>query len=506
MLGSRRPRGDDTLYARAIPEKVELTETYSVDQEISLNPAIQQVGDGTGRVEITMPYDGRKYFTREAVADVERVLGSRGVGDRRATIGHLLLADHTTTTGLRGVMRPHNQAGLIPLTVPAATHDGTLDLTGDRQTCVIGYDYQPESPPIYPVDVTVYLDDLDSLTGAFDTMQTLVTRGRDNPSWVIEKLRQTTSFSSELLLRLVVQISVPVKADYPSFTPVVKTMSVEWPTLTSLRSTKLYVENLRSQGDGKPIREETVRYNPVKRRLEWRAVPVRELGPGVAKGEAGTRIFASAVALLTIGHPGELFKEDMLEVNAQVEIPGYLMSGIEARLFDATGRAQAKQPKLTTKLNIRTTVYPADIFAGRAFSPYQQFVFDDIIPDEMRVTDIIRVLSNAGFGVEESRPQSQPDPLAPTWLLMAQRSQGPDNLDLLIAVEGRRTVLDREQIMADNNVKIIGSKESGHLKVSVLGTLPRDHKELTREMNALQQALRDLFGYKQTTTQRWDNA
>jgi hypothetical protein len=81
----------------------------------------------------------------------------------------------------------------------------------------------------------------------------------------------------------------------------------------------------------------------------------------------------------------------------------------------------------------------------------------------------------------------------------ARRSQGPEDLDLLVAVEGKRSVMDREQIMAGSMVKISGNKESGQLKISVLGMLPRDHRELTREMNAFQQALRDRFRFQQTS-------
>lgn len=497
MLVPLRARADDTLYARAVPQKVELTETYFVEQEISRNPAIEQAGDGTGRIEISVPYDGREYFTRQAVDDVERVLGPRadGGGERRATIGHLLLADHTKTTGLRGVMRPHNQAGVIALTVPVATHDGYLGLTDDRRACVVTYDYQPDDPPIYPVDLSVNLDDLDSLNSGFETVQTLVTRGRENPSLVIEKLRQEASFSSELLLTIVVKTSIPVKEDHPKLQPVVKDMSIEWPTLTSLRSTKLYVENLGARA-GQRFREAAVRYNPVQGRLEWKDVPMSEPSAGRSAGDTGTRMFQSAVVLLKIGHPGELFKEDRLEMNVRVEIPQYLLSGLEARMFDATGREGTRQPKLTTNLNLRTLVYPADIFAGRAFTPYQQFVFDDIIPDEMLVTDIINLLRNSKFEVGELQPQSRRDRLAPTWLLLAQRSQGPDNLMLLVAVEGKRTVMDREQMVGERT-KIKEGAESGQLKVSLLGTLSRDHKELTREMNALQQGLRERFRFQQ---------
>jgi hypothetical protein len=231
---------------------------------------------------------------------------------------------------------------------------------------------------------------------------------------------------------------------------------------------------------------------------------MRELVEGGPGKDAGTRIYQSAVCWLKIGHPGELFEQDRLEVNAQVKVPNYLLSGLEARLYDATGQVQPRQPQLATKLNIRTSVYPADIFAGRAFSPYQQFVFDDIIPDEMRITDVVNVLRNSRFTVEEPRAQTPQDPLAPTWLVLAHRSQGPDNLDLLVAVEGIRTTLDREQIMAAS-VKLRGSTQSGQIKVSVLGTLPRDHRELTREINAFQQKLRDRFRFHQLSRKLADH-
>jgi hypothetical protein len=119
----------------------------------------------------------------------------------------------------------------------------------------------------------------------------------------------------------------------------------------------------------------------------------------------------------------------------------------------------------------------------------------------MRITDIVTVLRNSRFEVNEpwSGPENESGTQTPKWLLTARRSQGPDDLDLLVAVEGKRHVMDREQIMAESMVKISGNKESGQLKISVLGMLPRDHKELTREMNALQQALRDRFRFQQTS-------
>lgn len=511
LLGQK----DDTVYARAVPQRAELTETYRVKQEVSRNRSVEQDGDGAGRISIRVPYDGHAYFTRQAVSDVEKALRSSAGPDQRATIGHLLLADLRNASGLPAAVHRHNSAGVIPLTVPVATAGG-VDLTGDRQTCVIGYDYQPQNPSNYPVQFTVNVHDLDSLADELDAVaaaaddldleevrkravEQLKQQWRDHPQRITDSFRRKVGFSNELLLTFALTISVPVEPGYPALHPKVTKMSIEWPTLTSLRSTRLFIEDLKSPATD-DFSPKAVRYNPVpvKGRLEWDNVPVRFLKPEGSGYDASTRMFQSALAVLKVGHPGDLFSDDVLEVNAEIKIPDYLMSGLQARLYDATGHPHALQPKLSTTLHIRATVYLGDIFAGRAFSPYQQFIFDDIIPDEIRITDICTVLRHSGFTVEEPLPRRQQNEATPSWLILARRSQGPDDLELRILVEGTRTLLDREQLMG-TDVRISGSKESGRLKISALGTLHRDHQELARVMNVLQHELRDRFRFHQTS-------
>ncbi|GAB2613339.1 hypothetical protein Aab01nite_69450 [Paractinoplanes abujensis] len=502
ILKARRPRGDSTLYARATPSKVQLTETYTVEQDISKSKSLRQAGDGTGRIEITVPYDGREHFSRQAVADVQHVLGPQPAtaGDQRATIGHLLISEHTRTSGLLPSMRSHGTTGAVPLTVPVSTADGTLELTGDRRACRITYDYQLANPALYPIELDVELDDPDSMSDAFGTVLDSVIQAREEPSKIIERLRQQASFDSELLLRITVRITLPIKyTTGPK--PVVRHMSLAWPALTSVRSTELYMSK-PGQNAGQPsITQVPVRYNPAKGRLEWQDVRVPEVARTGEQSRGTLRSVHEVLVLLKIGHPAELFQQPELRVEAEVEIPHYLLSGLDVRVFDATGR-QARRPEAATKLNVHATIYPDDVFATRQFSPYQQFVFDDVIPEEQRITDILTVLSNAGFKAVKVQPpgsEPSPDSPAPSWLLMATRRHGPDELYLLVAVEGRRTRLAREQILTDSRVKIRGDKESGQLKISVLGTLPVNHQELTREMNALQLTLRERFRFQQTS-------
>ena len=226
-------------------------------------------------------------------------------------------------------------------------------------------------------------------------------------------LRQNSGFTGGLELNMSVQLDIPVKPRGADLSPVIKLMSVEWPAITSLSSTTLVLTEAVS-ADGNGDVPHSVRYNPVLRRLEWEDVPMaveKEDKAGSdedddADDSARVKLFKSVDMRLRIAHPGELFgasssiQDQTLKLHAEVEIPDYLLSGLEARLFDATGNWQRRtrpdargglarpkerypwEPKLTTRVCIDTEYRMDDMFAKRTFKPYQQFVFDDVIPED----------------------------------------------------------------------------------------------------------------------------
>lgn len=508
-LRARQGRGDETLYARATPEKVEVTENYSVTQVISKNPQ-RAKGRPTGRIEITIPYDGSVYFTRQAAEDVERAISGDPDSTERAVVtGHLLLAEHDKAE-LPAEVRLRGEVGVIPIAVPVSPADvsGGM-LTDDRHACVITHDYEPQNPPIIPAGVEIALYDPDTALDLVSLIDDQVRKDKGYYAKVFRELRQKAAFQSELLMTMVVRLSLPASTVQRGgqYLPVVKRVSIAWPTITSLRTIELDI--LGVEDKEKPA----VRYNPVERQLEWGGVKMIPSVTSRDGGRARTDDYESRLMLLWIGHPGELYRAPNLKVRAEIEIPGYLISGLEPRLFGATGReqvwkpghptksiTQARQPitTRTTQVNIDGTLVLDDAFAKRKFMPYHHIVFDDIIPDDMRISDIRAVLRNLRFEIETEQVLDE-NPDAPQWFLSAARSQGPDRMELWISVEGTRQLLDREQIMGNTVVRISGKKTSGQIKLYVLGILPRDHQELTREMNALQQALRDRYRFHQTS-------
>jgi len=499
-IASRRGRSDGKVYARARPEKVKITEKYSVTQEISKSPT-RGLGPGSGRIEIAVPYDGGQYFTHQAADDVRWGLAGRSAsGPGTAVIGHLRLVDHAKTDLRRVIsqMRQYHNAGVVPLEVPLAVDAGSAGelAAADRKTYVIDYDYEPERPEVLPVELVADIRDTDSMN--MYLVKLLSSDGKMELAETIDSLRQKVSFRSELVMTVSARLAIPVKPG-PVPNPRVRLMSVEWPAITSLRTTELEIVDFTRSDEWTTV-DHPVRYNPVRRRLEWEDV---SMGEGeIPEGSPGMRVYETPMMQLRIGHPGELFTAEVLKMHAEVEIVGYLLSGLEARVFDATGNADRRpeMPKLISRVNVDTDFYVADIFAKRDFLPYQQFIFDDVIPNEMRITDINTVLRNAKFHVEhKEHPGNRANPNSPKWLLSAHRLQGPDKLELLIAVEGEKYMQDREQIMGNNRIKISGSKETGQMRLSVLGTLARDHFDLTREMNRLHEALRDRFRFHTTS-------
>src|SRR5438477_9630897 len=84
-----------------------------------------------GKIELTLPYDGERYFTRQAYADIIRLYNPTD-GDARALVGHLALTGYGQTN-LGGLLDLGETYGSIPITVPVPATSGQPDyLIADR--------------------------------------------------------------------------------------------------------------------------------------------------------------------------------------------------------------------------------------------------------------------------------------------------------------------------------------------------------------------------------------
>ena len=114
------------------------------------------------------------------------------------------------------------------------------------------------------------------------------------------------------------------------------------------------------------------------------------------------------------------------------------------------------------------------------------------------MTDIRAALEDRGFDVRYAWRGSSEAPndaqLAVTsWLLVAHRQHGPDDMLLWILVEGSTFMTERRTEIPGGEIEHLTDLPSGELRLFIRGTLARDSSELTRELNALQSRLREQF-------------
>src|SRR5215831_8482999 len=191
---SRRPRRPvsrgEPLYARAVLESAKIEERYFYEQEISRNPDSRISRPPKGKIELTLPYDGDRYFTRQAYADIIRLYNPND-GDARALVGYLALTGYRQTN-LGGLLDLGETYGSIPILVPVPATSGLPDyLIADRTSRVFSRDYEPSTDQIKVRPVTVEIDLLDPDSSEFSASE-----GRDG---MAEEIKHQVSFRPELL-------------------------------------------------------------------------------------------------------------------------------------------------------------------------------------------------------------------------------------------------------------------------------------------------------------------
>lgn len=460
----------DPIRARARLESAVIEERHYYRQEISLNPSLRPRRDPSGHVKLLLPFDGEKYFTRQAYRDAMRACDRGADRNAGAFVGFLALTSHEKTDLSNELGLEERHAWPIWVRLPPGPDEHQVDpLLTDRSACVVSCDYLPTQS--FPADVVIEIDDPDTSD---------IPPGPASATERVRIMRQI-DFKPGLSLSMTVQLNTPRKLTDGAAAKVTGVF-IGWPTRTSLRSLELHIA-------GQP---HSFRYNPERAGgggLEWRDVPMTA-EPPPAGGEI--RLFRSPPMILSIPRPGELYRQERLSGEVEVTIDR-LLSGTRGRLFDSTGK-QCPHPRLETETVVATefSVLLEDAFARRTQSPSQQMHFDEVIPDPMRLDDIMTALRTRGFKVVGPEPITAPPADSDGWWLRAQRPHGPDQLSMLLYVEGTRHRTRRER-QVPGGMKYDTSVDSGELRIYAYGGLPRESRSVIREMNELRRALHERF-------------
>lgn len=483
----RNPVGSGELIrARAQLERSSIKERYRYRQDISLNAAVDLMDEPAGRIKFVLPFDGEKYFTRQAYQDVVRTRGADA--DPFALVGFLALTGYERTDlDARSLW---DSPGSIPIRVrlpQAVSADEADPLLADTSVCVLSQRYQPRlrAEQLAPIHLDIALREP-------DTADFSIGLARAEPGVGRVRIMRHVEFEPGLSLRVRARLHVP-RSMADGAHAEVSQVFIGWPTHTSLSSLSLHVEG----------QAHTLRYNPEWRNpdipdeqkdsaerqkqcgLEWREITMK-LEPEPVGGDI--RTFCSPDMVLSIPKPGELYWQENLTGRVEVTIDR-LISGMDARLYDATGKRRRNTAlKMKSVVSSTFLLNLDDAFARRTLSPYQQLYFGEVIPSSMRIDNIITALRNRGFDASDLSLEPDPDNC---WIL-AQRLHGPNNLILMLYVEGHHYKALRQRHVP-GGLSYRTHVDSGDLRIYVYGSLARDSEPVVQEVNALRRALHERF-------------
>ena len=475
-------KSGEPIHVRARLESAKIKEQYYYHQQISLNPSIEERKDPEGKVKLVLPFDGEKYFTRQAYRDVERARRHGADRDSKAQVGFLAFTRYEGTD-LGRVLNLDENHGSFPIEVdlPDAPRPRKPDpLLADNSASIVSGVYRParRAAQITPVHLDIGIHDPD--TGGITEVPEIIPEGLD-----ISMMRQV-DFEPVLSLWIIVNLYLPNELVDGAHATVSKVF-IGWPTRTSLRSLRLNVNDEQHQ----------LRYNPERADggLEWRGVPMT----AQPKREGGDiRVLSSEPMILSIPTPGDLYRQDTLDGEVEVTV-NRLLSRTNARLFDSAGkRCRYPEPQLKSVISTTFSLTLDDAFSRRVCSPYQQMHFDEVVLNRARIDDIETALKNRGFtvrvlrkddhAVANSRRSGDPD----GWWLIAERVHGADRLRLLLYLAGKNYLTQRER-QVQGGMAYKTTIGSGEFQVYAYGFLPRESKAIVQEMNALRHSLRERF-------------
>jgi hypothetical protein len=472
-----------TIFARVQPSVIRLTEQYTYQADVSANPHTERHGTPTGLIEVIVPYDGQKYFSIQAVKDIERQMPDAwSQGRAEARIGHIGLTDHSHTD-LEERLELSFHYNVLPLDVLVQGEglQGPDGLCDDHHACRITYGYSPEWPETTPLQLTANIFDeeiiKEALVGAEKEQLTVL-------ETVTREVAQQVGFSRSLIFAFDLVLALPgrVGSAQDNQPPVLACMALEWPVATSHRLVHLMVGE-----EDKPVV-----YNPERGVIEWGNIPFESRG----KAE-GTDLYTYRTPQITllVDQPGELYRQEQLGGEVQIEIPR-LFSALRLARFSAEGWKKDADIESRTILTTDLTLYLEDLFERKMFSPYQHLQFEGVVLDEMRVTDIVTLLEDQGFAPRYRKLEAERSGMQ-RYLVEGVRPEGPGKLVLWMLVEGTRSRTTRRKQIPGGQT-FTTELETGNMVIYMRGQLQRDSARLVGVMNEIQTLLKERFRHVST--------
>jgi hypothetical protein len=504
-----------TIYARIQPKSIKVTEKYNYQAEplkrtaaspkkiVARSDGEQPNGDKPtekkvteGKIEVVVPYDGEKYFTREHLDAISRQRRRIWKDPKRqVAIGNLAFENYQAANlseGLRLGSEHDTIAFKLPLGGDNLPADPEL-LLQDLHAAKFVHEYSPKFPSAPPVHMTLRLRDeadLDCVHQQVDQWfpndhELLDHNECDLDPAVFDFLRRHEGFERSLFIDLQFKLILPATmlAGAGEAVPKVERVSLDWPLALAPPRMSL-IQNMAEQSEARC----DVRYEPEQGQITWGEVALHAQPSTDPEDKALT--YQSPLLRLAITQPGELVALEIISGNAQFKFPGVL-SGTKVQFFDATGHPMEFSVGYETTVVLDFQMETEDGYQAQCHTPYHYLHFEGVLLNEDRVADVHTILAKLGFAVASGKVQGS-SRMSPRWFVAGCRKLGADDLWIWILLEGRKNYTQRRRDIP-GSLSYATNQEIGDLCVRIRGRMQGDYHVLVEQLGEVQASLTRIF-------------
>ena len=481
-----------TVFARARPSTIRVTENYPYKTEISTVSRTDPEQGRVGLIEISVPYDGWKHVSRQVLKDIKKQKKqTKDVTEAR--IGHLSFNryDRTNLDEKHDLSLRHS---VLPLDIPLDWNKSRQlnDLCDDRYVCNMVLSYTPEQLEINPLSVILKIYDeteIEEQKEVSEEKENYIQRqptqsGRDKR--VAEQISEQIGFERSLVFEFSLELKL-LKHIEPvdKKPPILRRIVLEWPVNTSRQLVELSLDPELSG------RKPTIIYDPKHKVIEWSDVPFERDNTSSSEN---VYTFRTPRMFLSVKEPGELYQVRELSGSVRIEIP-YLYSGMRLSYLDASGEYDGDMSvEYYTVLTSHLKLDVSTCFDRKVYSPYQYLQFPNVILNEMRRADVIALLKDQLFTCLSKKPSDLLGEIesGKQYLIEATRPEGAGTLTLWILLQGTPSNTKREKKIPGEET-FTTSLDTGNTDVYIRGQLQGDSMRVVAVINEIHERLKERF-------------
>lgn len=464
-------------FARARPRAITMRETYRYKGEISRNTYLEldEAAEGCqGTITIEVPYDGQQCFSEQARQDVAAGKAC-GLQDHQAVIGYLAFGN-AGHTDLPSRLSANLSSFAWPLVLPLS--EGGADLQE-----LIRRDAVARLQQSYRIaSEALNIELMRASAGITDEGPGLSADGQGSPA--------RHAFQPNLMLDLQVEVIVPNHLAPQEV--ILQQACLSWPYVTAPPLFRLQTQEGQSWNAMQPVLFDTTTQQVIwsdQLLPQGRRLLQKDPHPSIA---AGYTAFHTPCMRLWTERSTDLHEVDRLEASFEILLKGVLLSGLQARAFDATGRPARWPIELSSALEAHLTLWLDDLFRGKIYTPRCFLVFEGVVASRERVDDIRALLQDMGFTITGEQPETEAGGAIRQFTLTAERTERARQMRLQIVLRGEVVQTEISTLVRGGRTYRTG-QTTGRSTLEIVVSQAADHVQLTETLNELQQALKERF-------------